>query len=404
MQNQEKKVKIKMFKSKKFNQYLLFGCTLTFAVMGTTTPRTLTHRSLPAFGPPNPTPETPSAPPSFQRDDIPPQGYSPPTYNDESSKQFLLYRLGVGDSISVTVPNFPEFSSSGPVDAEGTFLIPILGRVPVKGLTLDEVETKISYELGQKYLKEQPEVIAVISTLRPVRLILLGEIVRPGYYNAAPNTLLTDLLTTAGGSTGKADLRSVIVRRTLVDGTVLEEAVDLYTPLIKGTKIPEFRLQEGDSVVVSRLEVGKDTGYDRALIARTTLIQPTITVKLLVPLIPSGRILRDVVVPNGSDFLDILATLPSTDVLRIKSDEVSLLRFDPEKGGVVTQKLNPRGALRGDIAQNVMLEDQDVIIVSRTVLGEIFAFFNIITQPIRDLQTFSTTVTNFQNNFGNNNN
>jgi polysaccharide export outer membrane protein len=212
------------------------------------------------------------------------------------------------------------------------------------------------------------------------------------------------LLTTAGGSTGKADLRSVIVRRTLVDGTVLEEAVDLYTPLIKGTKIPEFRLQEGDSVVVSRLEVGKDTGYDRALIARTTLIQPTITVKLLVPLIPSGRILRDVVVPNGSDFLDILATLPSTDVLRIKSDEVSLLRFDPEKGGVVTQKLNPRAALRGDIAQNVMLEDQDVIIVSRTVLGEIFAFFNIITQPIRDLQTFSTTITNFQNNFGNNNN
>jgi polysaccharide export outer membrane protein len=102
--------------------------------------------------------------------------------------------------------------------------------------------------------------------------------------------------------------------------------------------------------------------------------------------------------------LDVIATLPTTDILRIKSNEVALLRFDPEKGGVVTQKLNPEAALRGDIAQNTLLEDGDVIIVSRTILGEIFAFFNIITQPIRDLQTFSTTITNFQNGFGTNNN
>jgi polysaccharide export outer membrane protein len=125
-------------------------------------------------------------------------------------------------------------------------------------------------------------------------------------------------------------------------------------------------------------------------------------VRLLSPLIPSGRVLRNVELPNGSDFLDVIATLPTTDVLRIKRDEVALLRFDPEKGGVVTQKLNPEAALRGDIAQNVLLEDQDVIIVSRTILGEFFAFFNIITQPIRDIQTFSTSITNFQDTFDRN--
>jgi polysaccharide export outer membrane protein len=385
-----------MLKTAKISTYLLLGTCLTVLGQGVRA-----QSSLPAFGPTAP-PSTEVEPQPSQRDQIPPAGYSPPKYDEQNSQQFLLYRLGVGDAVTVTVPDFPEFSSATAVDAEGNMLIPILGRIPVKGLTLDELETKISYELGQKYLKEQPEVIAVIATPRPVRLIVLGEILRPGYYNVAPNTLLTDILTTAGGSTGKADLRSVIVRRTLVDGTVLEEAVDLYTPLIKGTKVPEFRLQEGDSVVVSRLEVGKDTGYDRSLIARTTLIQPTITVRLLSPLIPSGRVLRNVELPNGSDFLDVIATLPTTDVLRIKRDEVALLRFDPEKGGVVTQKLNPEAALRGDIAQNVLLEDQDVIIVSRTILGEFFAFFNIITQPIRDIQTFSTSITNFQDTFDRN--
>lgn len=403
-------MEIKLLKSQKISQYIVLGCLLGLGGLeiGTNTPHSLAQSSLPAFGPPTPTPSPSPAestvPSSFQRDDIPPQGYSPPVYNDETSKQFLLYRLGIGDSISISVPNFAEFNSSGPVDAEGNFLVPILGRIAVKGLTLDEVETKISFELGEKYLKEQPEVIAVLATPRAARLIVLGEVVRPGYYNAPPNSLLTDLLTTAGGSTGKADLRAVIVRRTLVDGTVLEEAVDLYTPLIKGTKVPEFRLQEGDTVVVSRLEVGRDVGYDRALIARTTLIQPTITVRLLAPLIPSGRVLRNVNLPNGSSFLDVIATLPTTDILRIKTNDVALLRFDPEKGGVVTQKLNPNAAVKGDLSQNVLLEDQDVIVVSRTILGEIFAFFNIITQPIRDIQTFSGTITNFQNTFGINNN
>ena len=57
--------------------------------------------------------------------------------------------------------------------------------------------------------------------------------------------------------------------------------------------------------------------------------------------------------------------------------------YDPETGEIITQKLNTQDVIRGNIAQNIPLENEDVIVVSRTLLGKIFNAFNIITQPIR---------------------
>ncbi|WP_425428857.1 polysaccharide biosynthesis/export family protein [Aphanothece hegewaldii] len=356
------------------------------------TPPVLSQHGLPRLAPEPPI--TPDAPPTFQPPDIPPRTITPPVYQDDS-KQFQLYRLDIGDVVSVSVPEFPEFSASSPIDPEGNIQIPILGRVAVKGLTLDEVETKVRYELGRRFLRTEPDVVAVLTSSRPVQLTILGEVAKPGFYTVAPNSDLTVVITGAGGSTPRADLRSVIVRRPLVDGTVLEEKVDLYNPLIKGKSVPDFRVQGGDTIIISRLEVGQDNDYDRYLISRTSLNQPTMTVRVLVPLLPSGTALRNVTLPSGSTFLDVIASLPTTDRLRINVTDVSLLRFDQEKRGVITQSVNPEAALRGDVSQNLPLEDQDVIIVSRTLLGKVFAAFNIITQPIRDVRSFTNTINDF---------
>lgn len=341
--------------------------------------------------------------PTFPENTIPPTGYSPPVYspNNSQSRQIQTYRLDIGDQISVSVTDFPEFNSAGPVDPDGNFLVPILGRIPVLGLTLDEVQTKIRLELGRKYLREEPEVIAVLTAARPVQLTILGEVQRPGFYTIAPNTSLAQVILAAGGGTPRADLRSIVVRRVLVDGTVLEEKLDLYTPLVKGDRLPDLRLQGGDAVIVSKLEAGQETGYNRTLVARTTLTQQSITIRVLAPLLPSGIALRNVSIPSGSTFLDVVASLPVSDRLRINVNEVSLLRFDSAKGGIVSQTLSPIAAVRGDISQNVPLEDQDVIIVSRTLLGKIFAAFNIITQPIRDITSFTNTILNISNQFDN---
>jgi polysaccharide export outer membrane protein len=317
------------------------------------------------------------------------------TSQEGTSSPLKVYRLATGDGLTITVPQFPEFNAVVSIDGEGNVIIPILGRLSLAGLTLAEVEQKIAYQLGQSLLQEEPEVLAALSAPRPAEITILGEVAKPGFYNFAPGSILTAALQSDGGSTQDADLRSVIVRRPLVDGSIIEEKVDLYTPLIEGKSLPELRLQGGDTIIIPKLEVGEDRHYDRALIARSTLPQQTINVRILAPA-TTGTTFRNVVLPNGSTFIDAIASLPPDDKLLVK-EEVALLRFDPETGGIITQRLNTQDVIYGDLAQNIPLQNEDVIVVSRTLLGKVFNAFNVITQPIRTFFGFQSFFENLLN-------
>ena len=241
-----------------------------------------------------------------------------PTYNPQNpppgsrvanspsiNPEFQKYRLDTGDGLSITVPQFPEFSAVVSIDNEGKVVIPILGRIALAGLTISEVEAKIAYELGNRFLQEPPEVFVNLTAPRPAQISVLGEVSRA-----------------AGGSTNNADLRSITIKRTLVDGSIIEQNVDLYTPLVSNRGLPDMSLQGGDVVVVNKLKVGEDRDYDRALVARTTLPQQTIRIRVLVPA-STGTALRNLQLPNGSTFMDAIASLPPDDNLIVK-EEIAL--------------------------------------------------------------------------------
>ena len=47
-----------------------------------------------------------------------------------------------------------------------------------------------------------------------------------------------------------ADLRQITIRRQLIDGSVVFQTVDLYSPLQNGTSPPNIRLQDGDAIII----------------------------------------------------------------------------------------------------------------------------------------------------------
>ena len=338
------------------------------------------------------TPAQPRTPelstPTFTPENPPPANSLPPKFEKNNAQQFNTYRLDVGDSLNINVPLFPEFNTVGVINPEGQILMPILGRISLVGLSLAEAEQKIIYELSNRYLQVEPEVFVVLAAPRPAQITILGEIVRPGFYSFVGGSPLNVALSAAGGSTKDADLRSVVVRRSLVDGSVIERTVDLYTPLLNSQALPDVRLQGGDTIIINKLDIGGDRDYDRSLIAKTTLPQQTITVRIVAPLNRGGNSLRNINLANGSTFLDAIAVLPGGDGILIRVEKVALMRFDREQGKVVTKTLNTRKALRGNLAENVNLQDEDVIIVSRTLIGKIFNAFTVLTRPIRDVFSF----------------
>ncbi|MGB3693698.1 MAG: polysaccharide biosynthesis/export family protein [Spirulinaceae cyanobacterium] len=313
---------------------------------------------------------------------LPPADYSPRSC--EQDRSIGIYRLGISDSVNVTVPFFPEFSGGGTLDLEGNVLLPIIGKVPLLGLTLNETQNRIAAEL-RRFLVKETEVIVSLAGLRPAEITVGGEIVRPGYYPLGTGSQLATVITAAGGSTGLADLRSIIVRRILpTDGSVIECQVDLFTPLQNGMPLPNVRLQDGDAVIVSRIELGQDQGYDSTLVARSNLAQPQITIRVLS--YPNNGI-GTISLANGSTFLDALSSVAS-NITQANVNEIALIRFDQEQGKAVTQVLNGRAALFGDISQDVPLQDNDVIVVGRTLVAKVTNALNVFTQPFRDILGF----------------
>ena len=324
--------------------------------------------------------------PTFNSDNPQPLPTPIPAFDPVTSPQLNIYRLDSGDGLTINVPQYPEFSTVGTLDAEGNIIMPILGRISLTGLTISEVESKVAYELGTRFIKQTPEVIASLTLTRPAQITILGEVVRPGFYGFVAGSPITNVLQTAGGSTNNADLRSVVIRRTLRDGTTLEQQVDLYSTLVNGKQLPSLFLQGGDTIIVSQLQPGEDKNYDRSLVAQSTLPQQAITVRVVFPS-NTGTALRNLVLPNGSTFIDAVASLPEGDPILLKQ-EIALFRFDPDTGGIVSQSLSTKEVTQINSTQNIPLQDEDVIVVSRTLLGRVFNGFETITRPIVNVFSF----------------
>lgn len=304
----------------------------------------------------------------------------PPT-NPLPTQAFEPYRLGGGDTISVVVQRFSDLNFQATIDQEGNITAPLLGRLSLQGLTIEQAQERVRQGLDRYVIN--PIVYLALSNPRPVLVTLTGEITRPGLYPLQLPRISSALLI-AGGATSTADLRAVRVKRSLQDGSTLEEKIDLITPLKDGSALPDLRLQDGDVVVIPKIEQSAAQEYDRDLVARSTLVKPQITVRVL-SYASSG--LGNVTLPNGSTFLDALsAARPNPD--RIDFRRVALIRFDPVKKKAVSRDINAKNVLMGDLTQNVVLEDNDVIVIGRNLVGKITYALNTFTQPFRDVLGF----------------
>lgn len=308
----------------------------------------------------------------------------------EEVNEFEFYRLGPADAINVIVPRFPDLSFQAQIDLQGNITVPLLGKVSLEGLTLEEAQERIRFGLNRFII--DPRVILTLISRRPVQVTITGEVVRPGFYSLGQPSLSTALLI-SGGTTQQADLRKVLVRRTLIDGSVIVKKLDLFSALKSSEPIPDLRLENGDVVIVSQLSPD-DVDYDRALIATTNLAEPQIRLKLL--RYPGG--IGNLTLPNGSTFVDALGAIGANpDISDIRN--IALIRFEPKEGRTVTYILDGKSALLGDTEQDLLLRNHDVIAVGRTLISRISFALNTITRPFRDILGFLLFFNQFDNVF-----
>jgi polysaccharide biosynthesis/export protein len=167
------------------------------------------------------------------------------------------YALGPGDAIAIQIFNVPEYSGQQQVLADGSLNLPVVGRVSVNGLTLQEAGQVIglAYQGELRY----PQVTVVLETPRPLRVAIAGEVSRPGLYTLTPGSnaqfpTVAQALQTAGGVTQAADLRQVQLRRTNGAGREQTVTLDLWPLLNDGDVRQDLALRDGDAIVIGETD------------------------------------------------------------------------------------------------------------------------------------------------------
>jgi len=145
------------------------------------------------------------------------------------------------DLVEVNIWRQPDLSGKFYVDPDTSVKLPLLGRIELKGKTLDSLRLEL-FNLYRNYLGE-----AFLTVNFLYRISILGEVRRPGIYYVLSNDIIPHLLASAEGVTERGNLHRV---RVLSVGR--ERKVDVERILKKGKSVQELKLRPGDLVLVPR--------------------------------------------------------------------------------------------------------------------------------------------------------
>jgi polysaccharide export outer membrane protein len=181
----------------------------------------------------------------------------------ELAAQTTNYSVGPQDVLTVAVFDQPSLSGKFTVEADGTFTIPLVGRVKVGGLSLREVESELRRELEQGYLKN-PQISVAVDQYRSQRIFVVGEVKTAGTYPLSGEMTLIEALARAGSTTDRAGAEAVIVHAAAGAGATgprlpgdadPSQAVHVNLKNLQtGANTQNVVLRDGDTVFVSRAE------------------------------------------------------------------------------------------------------------------------------------------------------
>ncbi len=183
--------------------------------------------------------------------------------------------IAAGDLLSVQVFRESDLDTKARVVDAGTVTVPLIGAVPVEGLSAPEAASAMEKLFEQRHLLLHPQVSVSIEESAAKQVAVLGEVGRPGVVLVSSPRSLLDVLAEAGGLLKTADRRVTLRRPGQAPVTVLV-ANDATTQLTQGPVM----VSPGDTVLVPRAgivyvlgDVGHPGGYLMQDDAKLSLLQ-----------------------------------------------------------------------------------------------------------------------------------
>ncbi len=168
------------------------------------------------------------------------------------------YIVGPNDELLIDIYGNSEASYNLKVSPEGNINVEYVGIIPVAGLTIEAATSRIRSRLSSVYngLRNGSTSLNIaVGSIRSIKVILTGEIVKPGTYTLPSLANVFNALYSSGGPTENGSFRSI----ELIRGGKKIATFDIYDFLMKGEMADNLRLEDQDIIRVpvyqSRIEI-----------------------------------------------------------------------------------------------------------------------------------------------------
>lgn len=147
-----------------------------------------------------------------------------------------LYRVGVGDSLSVNVWDEAKLNGIYNVLPDGTITLPLAGTITAEGYTGPQLSARIARRLSSVFRK-RPEVTVTVRSMGNNFFYISGAVGRTGPISFTHRIRLLQALILAGGPTMAADEDRVVVIRDNKPRTISVEKLDQGKDLSNNIRI-----------------------------------------------------------------------------------------------------------------------------------------------------------------------
>jgi len=280
------------------------------------------------------------------------------------------YKIGPGDILEISLwKGTEEKQYTVTVRPDGKIAFTFLENIAVSGLTEQQVDDLITEKLD-RFVK-QPRVDVHVKEYNSKFVSMLGAIsintgvilgpdtprgarTGPGRYSLTGKTTVLQALARAGGPTETANLRQINVRRE----TGKAVTVNLNKTITQGDLSQNVVLDDGDTVLVPPLS---EDPRNRIYVF--------------------GEVKSPGVYPTRGDIhvMEAIA-LSGGFEQRAVLGSAKILRGDMTKPEVIACDIN-RLLNKGDMSQNIKMQNGDVLYVPKNIIGKISDFLREI-QPI----------------------
>jgi protein involved in polysaccharide export with SLBB domain len=168
------------------------------------------------------------------------------------------YVIGPDDELLVDLTGDNEANYRLPVSPDGTIRLQYVGIISVGGLSIEQATSKLRAAMAKTYpaLRSGRSNIAVnLGNIRGIKVVLTGEVVKPGTYTLPSLATVFNALYASGGPAENGSFRKIqVIRNNRVVSTI-----DTYDFLVQGIQKGNIRLQDQDVIHIpvyeTRIEV-----------------------------------------------------------------------------------------------------------------------------------------------------